>query len=356
MPPVRTRRKRFLGRLLLTFVPLALAFGAGELILRVAAPGPPAGEDAPGEDSPWLAVRPSAELGWTFPPDTTGIFKSSGYRTQVTTNAWGLRGPAVSPDTLTRRVLFLGDSYTFGWRVADNAGFVRLLEERLRREFPESPVECINGGLPGYSIYQQIRLLAFVRQRTTIDAVVATISLANDPIDEKRIRRFAPDRLAEFSYDLRDPASRTARLIASSRLLTLVDQRTTNLQFSILNHSGECRRLADESLENLAAACRAADLPLVWVIVPRAQEIRPGGFWKRGLNRGTDRLRRHFLALAADLGVPAVDLKPALLAARSREEVYLPSDAHWNEVGHRAVDQVLWPPLREAWERTDRSR
>ena len=342
--------RRYLGRLLLLVVPLALAFGVAELFLRVAGEPAADSEESATADSRWLNVEKSTELGWIFPPDTTGIYKSSGRRTPVVTNAWGLRGPEVSTDTVTRRVLVLGDSYTFGWGVDDEAGFVRLLETALRREFPQSPGEFINGGLPGFSIYQQIRMLDYVRKRTRIHAVVATISLANDPIDEKRIRRFAPDRLENFSYDLREPASPAAKLIAASCLLTLIDQRTTHMQFSLVNTSGECRDLAAESLTRLAKTCREANLPLVWVIVPRAQEIRPGGGWRRALNGATDRLRGHFLELAADLQVPIIDLKPVLMSVQAQKEIYLPADAHWNEAGHQAVAGAVLHDLLEAWQ------
>ncbi len=135
---------------------------------------------------------------------------------------------------------------------------------------------------------------------------------------------------------------------AASRLLTLLDQRTTHLQFSLVNTNRECRNLTEESLRNLAAACREAGLPLVWVIVPRTLEIRPGRFLKRSLNGATDRLRRHFMALADELSVPVIGLKPVLAEVQAREEAYLPGDAHWNEAGHRAVSAAVLPVLGAA--------
>ena len=343
----RIRFRRFFGRLLLVAVPFALAFGVAEVALRKAAAKQTANQEPAVVDSRWLTVESSAELGWVFPADTSGTYRSSGRHTPVATNAWGLRGPAVG-DSMALRVLVLGDSYAFGWGLEDRDGFVRLLETGLRGQDPVQPVEFINGGIPGFSIYQQIRMLEFVQARTDIHAVVATISLANDPIDEKRIRRYAPDRLEEFSYEWRDPASVAAKTIAASRLLTLLDQRTTHLQFSLVNTNRECRDLTEESLRNLAAACREADLPLVWVIVPRTLEIRPGSFLKRSLNGATDRLRRHFMALADELAVPVIDLKPVLAEVQAREEAYLPGDAHWNEAGHRAVSAAVLPVLSAA--------
>lgn len=344
MPSSGPRIRKILGRLLLLVTPLALAFGVAELALRIGGPAP-VENNSTLPDPRWLTHEKSAQLGWIFPADTTGTFKSSGRNTPVTTNCLGLRGPAVSRDTTTRRVLFLGDSYTFGWGVADEDGYVRLLESSMKDDYPELPLEFINGGLPGYSIYQQIKMLEFVRRHTGIHAVVATISLANDPIDERRIRRFAPDNLAEFTYDLRDPRSGTARLIAASRLLSLIDDRTTHMQFSLFNTGNECRDLAEDSLRNLEAACREAGLPLVWVIVPRAQEIRGGSFWKQSLNGATNRLRKHFLGLADELDVTAVDLKPVLEKVQTSEETYLPRDSHWNEAGHRAVADAIVPFL-----------
>jgi hypothetical protein len=211
-------------------------------------------------------------------------------------------------------------------------------------------VEFINGAVPGYSLYQQRRMLDYVTRKTAIQAVVATVSLANDPIDEKRIRRFAPDNLLDFSYEWRDPESFAAKLIAASRVLTLIDERTTHLQFSFVNSNAECRDLAAESLNRLASACREADLPLIWVLVARTLEIRPGGFLKKSLNGATDRQRRYFLALAAELDVPMVDLKPVLAGVQAREEAYLPGDAHWNEAGHRAVAAAVLPVLLGALE------
>jgi len=122
------------------------------------------------------------------------------------------------------------------------------------------------------------------------------------------------------------------------------------VQFSLINTSTACRNLTDESLTRLAASCREAQVPLIWVIVPRATEIKPGGLLRRALNRATEDMRAHFTRLAADLDVPLLDLKPVLLSAQSRQEAYLPADAHWNEAGHQAVGQALLPVLLEHWQ------
>ena len=81
MSPASSRIRRLLGRLLLLVVPFALAFGAAELVLRVGARSASDGEKPLAVDTRWLKVEKSVELGWIFPADTTGTYKSSGRNT-----------------------------------------------------------------------------------------------------------------------------------------------------------------------------------------------------------------------------------------------------------------------------------
>jgi len=333
----KTRLKKFTGRLLLMLVPIFLSLGVVEVFLRMA--GPLTGQD-PKADDGFVAAVPSAELGWIFPADTTGTFRSSGRHTPLTTNGWGLRSGPVST-TDTTRLLVLGDSYAFGWGVEADDSFGSILGRELG-------METINGAIPGYSIYQQVRMLDYVTARTDVDLVVATISLANDAIDEERIRRYVPDRLAEFDYGLRDPQSFSARVIRASRILTLLDERTNHIQFGLRNARGRGGDLAVDSLYDLAERCHERGLPLVWLVVPRAGEVRGGGMMSGILNNQTARLRGHFMQVTADFDSPGIDLLPVLTEAQAGGECYLPHDAHWNERGHRTVARAVLPVLKEA--------
>lgn len=57
------------------------------------------------------------------------------------------------------RVLFLGDSCTFGYLLDERHTFVAMTEERLHKRFPGKSIECINAGVPGYTAYQCWRKL-----------------------------------------------------------------------------------------------------------------------------------------------------------------------------------------------------
>lgn len=57
------------------------------------------------------------------------------------------------------RILFLGDSCTFGEYLSHAESFVQGVEDSLRSLFPGAAVECINAGVPGYTLFQGWRFL-----------------------------------------------------------------------------------------------------------------------------------------------------------------------------------------------------
>jgi len=80
----------------------------------------------------------------------------------LVSNAQGLRNPLPIPDRKAEnelRLLFIGDSVTFGWGVAQHETFAQLTQEKLRERFPEVSTLSINAGVPAYSLYQGWRFL-----------------------------------------------------------------------------------------------------------------------------------------------------------------------------------------------------
>lgn len=69
-------------------------------------------------------------------------------------NADGFKGPALDPGQSRRRLLFIGDSVTFGLGAFD---LVRVAEDRLTRQ--GLAVEAINAGVEGYAVRNALREL-----------------------------------------------------------------------------------------------------------------------------------------------------------------------------------------------------
>ena len=101
------------------------------------------------------------ELFWRFRPGLERT-DASGPLFGILSNSQGLREDHEIPSPKGEgevRVLFLGDSCTFGEYLSHAESFVQGVEDSLRSLFPGAAVECINAGVPGYTLFQGWRFL-----------------------------------------------------------------------------------------------------------------------------------------------------------------------------------------------------
>ncbi len=96
--------------------------------------------------------------------------KPNQHRFSFRINKDGLRGPDLNPNNdEQRRVLTLGDSYTFGFAVglqeSYGAQLQTLLNAQLDANEPAKPVQVINAGIPGYNSEQELAFLPQLLQR-----------------------------------------------------------------------------------------------------------------------------------------------------------------------------------------------
>lgn len=97
---------------------------------------------------------PHEQAGHTLRPDFR--LRSSSY--DVSTNLFGLRGPAISLEkpSGTYRVMVLGGSSVFGYLVPDGQDSCVELQSLLSNEqaFEGRQIEVLNAGVPGYNMTQ----------------------------------------------------------------------------------------------------------------------------------------------------------------------------------------------------------
>ena len=179
-----SRRKEVLGRLALVVGSVVLAFFIGELLFRALAPSGGTIRFQQRQDNSKRFGRPTIasvieddpELFWRLVPDQRRP-EQGGWARGVISNGEGLREDHEIPftkDAREIRLLFVGDSCTFGSGLLHHEGFVEKVELSLRSRFPESRVECINAGVPGYSLFQGWRFLETKGFRLLPDLVVLT--------------------------------------------------------------------------------------------------------------------------------------------------------------------------------------
>jgi lysophospholipase L1-like esterase len=94
-----------------------------------------------------------SKLFWRFRRDfvtESKMFHYLSYRI----NSDGMRGPEIKQQKTGYRIIALGNSCTFGWGMPYENTWVFQLQQMLNQRVPNSNVEVINAGVPGYSSHQ----------------------------------------------------------------------------------------------------------------------------------------------------------------------------------------------------------
>jgi lysophospholipase L1-like esterase len=229
------------------------------------------------------------------------------YGHPVVINSEGLRGPEIAPTRPNdiKRVLFLGDSITYGGvRIREEELFVRKVEAFLGKTLR---VEAVNVSAPGWSPQNWIR---FVEKRGLYDAdvvvaVIPEVDLARPfgTMELYGLRQNAPPlQLAWFVVQVSSPAGDL---------------------WKDVNPEVEARR-------NLVAVERLIDIADQWrravliVLVPSLPSWANEQRW----------------SLYAKIGVPTVDLRPVLT-----KPDYFWDGVHLTPAGHEVVAEKIGPAI-----------
>ncbi|MBI2144018.1 SGNH/GDSL hydrolase family protein [Candidatus Woesearchaeota archaeon] len=157
-------------------VAFALVFSALEIALRVFYP------------QELNFTQPDSYLGFSQIPDVHSQYLRKEFTHGVYINSKGLRDDERSyekPDGV-RRILMLGDSFTFGIGLKQNETIPGMLEHMLNsnRESPYS-YEVINAGVGGYGTEQE--LIFLMREGLKYNPDIVLLSFySNDPSDNLR--------------------------------------------------------------------------------------------------------------------------------------------------------------------------
>ena len=131
------------------FITIVIFFSIGEIYFRFIDPQ---------DNMEFIADK---DLYWTAKPNQKSrILMGSGTQwSPITTiNSIGLRSDEIKLDASEKRILFLGDSFTFGEGVKDNETTPSRLSEILKYD-NISGFNIINGGMRGWGVFQMQRLL-----------------------------------------------------------------------------------------------------------------------------------------------------------------------------------------------------
>lgn len=303
------------------------------------------------------AIVYDSELGWrgkpnTHFPDFFGAgkaltFNSNGIRAQSEYSAAG------------RRIMMVGDSFTFGHGVGDRDSFPRQLEDA-------SQIETMNLGMLGYGLDQAY--LAYLRMEPQFEHQVLLFGIITDDF-----RRLLVDRGGDGYYKPRlawrdgglvkvgvpvpSPIRNGGLLFPEMRKQYILDYFTLSRfvpfrpepgDYSVLDRVRESEPLAEYIFQDLHERLMAKGRRLGIVWFPTLDErIRPS---VRALY---EQHMREFRAFADRRGIPLIDLTGAFapLSEDECQKCYLPPEVdawrHPTSATYGAFVQLALPRVRE---------
>lgn len=175
-----TRTLELWSGAVLMLVSGAFSFGAAEALARLDAAAWPF--QAPMEVPDHLAEK-DASLRWLFSPGAGR-------------NSLGLRNREIGPKDGQTRILVLGDSLVWSGETSSKKLYTEVVQDELN-ERGERRIEVVNGGIPGYTTYQELEFLRLHGRE--IDADVVVLGFVFSDVYYKYLHR--PERGSLLSID-----------------------------------------------------------------------------------------------------------------------------------------------------------
>jgi len=250
-----------------------------------------------GEERFAQVLEADDDLFWRLRPDVVLPVQGGRYGGRVS-NSQRLREDheiRVPKPPGEKRVLFVGSSPTFGTGVLLDQCFVEVAERLLNADLQGGHVECINAGVPGYSLFQGMRFLESEGFRYEPDLVVLQFGASGIQVWDDRGDPQYHDDLAR---------RRPPGLLASSRACRLLWEKLRSRPGDGTKRPRllptEFRRLLVDAKQET----RRHGAGLMFVVWPsRTHVMRTQG------ERHTP-LHEIMLSFAANQGIPAVDMLP----------------------------------------------
>jgi hypothetical protein len=338
------------------FVAFAVAFAIAEAAVRLISPQ---------EVGP-VRFTCHPELGEIPVPGQQGQRNApGGFSFRYHNNSLGWRGPwEYRPAKRTDyRVLFLGDSFTYGIGVNDDQTFPLRIEQKLNAA--NISVEALNGGCPGKGTDYAVKLFETVGAKFHPDLTVLSF-FRNDFQDNARGKYYDINKQGKLSvkplqcnrikkmlahlpgYNWLISWSQAANLVKQAGVNLLVNRASKGgsdaadgLVVSYQPRGGGYADRANQELtriyvEHLNTAVTQAGGALMIVYIPNSEEVTE---YRRARTISAD--ERVMQRLAADNGISLWSLTPLLAHSGQPIERLYYQEGHWTAAAHDTAARFL---------------
>jgi len=290
-------------------------------------------------DNREIIHAPDRLLFWRLKPNLQGVEQKSPestgriLTTSISTNGMGLRDeeiPAPKPAG-EYRVLVMGDSSIFGHGVQLDETFVKQLQQRLRKAYPNMTIRVVNGGVSGYSSFQGRIFYQEIAPKVQPDLVILAYYFSDFVPD------VMPDRLRVAPGTAK---SDLMRALSRSNLYQFLRDwmLSQKLESWGSGKEGSVARVGPEEYrDNLAALIEASPKAMLLLLDPLASPVPD--------NQKPYREAAH--ALARERRIPIVDMHEPFAKHSPRDELFL-DDVHPTPKGDGIVADALFEAIQKS--------
>lgn len=289
----------------------------------------------------WLLHRQSDDLlFWKINPNLS--------IEGLQTNSMGLRSEEIGPaDPLEYRVLSLGESTTFGLKVAYEETYTALLQ-KTKPPPGRRRLRVINAGVPGYALVQGYAFLKYWGLDLEPDAVILYFG-KNDFLPVAHFdKRLLPGEDRDRGLNDWELLKKREQIV--SRLGTWLYDRSNffrglwTLAHRTQPSSGEAQSSRSKLrvpaahremvLSRIARLCEERGIQLT-IVIP----------WYRKFDLHEELLR----TFGARNEIPLVDLPRRLANLPKEREAYFADPTHPNGAGHALIAAEIWKVVETLW-------
>jgi lysophospholipase L1-like esterase len=342
--------KRFrIADALLVVVTLLLLVPLAEVVVRIAAPQTlPSQEFIRGFVLRDMYVA-DEKAGFRVAPNFQGRIDRGGVVTEFSTNSLGLRGPELAPKAPgERRILALGDSFTWGWGVPQGEEWVAIMERTIDERLGRDAVVAVNGGVNAYGTENELALLERIGRDVAPDLVLVGF-FANDFTDNLFGATGVYTVKDGYLYDhFTQDYFREHWLARESHLYRLIVrgvQAARTKWFGALPSTRpikqfteaefeEGMRLSERHLLRMRDLCTelGARFAVVWL---------PADVYALPRHPPDIPLQRELESRIAAAGIPSIDLMPVVRGEPNVTGLYIKNDGHFTVRGNRVAGRAV---------------
>lgn len=346
-------RPRLIPKLFLGLAAFLVALAMGEIAFRLAGwphfPGPKyesvrfAFAKTEEGGKPFYVNHPG-RITFRYDGNPRGYFDENN-EVHHDANPLGFRGPAftVKPEG-GFRVVYLGDSFTFGEGVRNEHTYAEIAARSLRETGPQT--DACNLGVGGYNTTQSLDVLNRFGFDLKPDVVVLGFTLNDaepplfqiDPASGRPVRRDREMSIEAEADPKKPPGSdlyslRLAQAFWNARHQRKLTRQTIDYYNSVNAPSGEGWIESERAMRKMVSQCRDRGIPCIVVMFPLLFELSEDYPFRD--------IHRRAGEVITGSGGHFIDLLPALTGRDPADLIVHPTDQHPNEKVHEIAGKLV---------------